>query len=195
MSASPNPLTVAALSDVPWFVDVGRIFFSAVLGAVIGWERERRGREAGIRTYMATALGACAFGLISGAIGDQGRISAGIVTGIGFIGAGIILRDSGRITGLTTAATLWASAAVGLSAAYGLYHLATITALLILAILELHRLPGWAHLSPRTRRNRELGNGQQQDAPHNGMADQSIAPANFDLPANPPHPDDRDAEL
>lgn len=55
------------------------------------------------------------------------------------------------MTGLTTAATLWASAAVGLSAAYGIYHLAAITALMILAILELHRLPGWAHLSHRAR--------------------------------------------
>ncbi len=162
MVGAPNLLTTAAVSDVPWFIDVGRILFAAVLGALIGWERERRGREAGIRTYMATALGACAFGLISGAIGDQGRISAGIVTGIGFIGAGIILRDTGRVTGLTTAATLWASAAVGLSAAYGIYHLAAITALLILGVLELHRLPGWAHLSHRARRGHESTNGKGQ---------------------------------
>lgn len=149
------PIGVAMLNrsgvagDSPWYVDIGRIVFAAALGALIGWERERRGREAGIRTYMATALGSCAFGLISAAIGDQGRISAGIVTGIGFIGAGIILRDAGRITGLTTAATLWASAATGLSAAYGLYHLAAITAILILVILELHRVPGWTRLSHR----------------------------------------------
>jgi putative Mg2+ transporter-C (MgtC) family protein len=134
-------------ADAPWFIDIGRIVLAVCLGALIGWERERRGREAGIRTYMATVLGACAFGLISQAIGDQGRISAGIVTG--FIGAGIILRDAGRVTGLTTAATLWASAAVGLSAAFGIYHLAVITAVLILIILELHRLPGWKRLSHR----------------------------------------------
>jgi len=155
MEVSPNLLTAAAVADVPWFIDVGRVFLAALLGALIGWERERRGREAGIRTYMATALGACAFGLISGAIGDQGRISAGIVTGIGFIGAGIILRDTGKVTGLTTAATLWASAAVGLSAAYGIYHLAAITALLILGVLELHRMPGWARFSHRARRENE----------------------------------------
>lgn len=152
--------------DVPWFVDVGRMLLAAGLGALIGWERERSGREAGIRTYMATALGACAFGLISGAIGDQGRISAGIVTGIGFIGAGIILRDTGRVTGLTTAATLWASAAVGLSAAYGIYHLAAITALLILGVLELYRLPGWDHLSHRARNGHsDASGGAQPDAP------------------------------
>jgi putative Mg2+ transporter-C (MgtC) family protein len=143
-----NSVTDAA----PWYVDVGRILFATVLGAVIGWERERQGREAGIRTYMATILGACTFGLISQAIGDQGRISSGVVTGIGFIGAGIILRDAGRITGLTTAATLWGSAAVGLAAAYGLYHLATISAVLILLILELHRFPGWARFSHRGAR-------------------------------------------
>ncbi len=153
-------------SDVPWFVDVGRMLLAAALGALIGWERERSGREAGIRTYMAAALGACAFGLVSGAIGDQGRISAGIVTGIGFIGAGIILRDTGRVTGLTTAATLWASAAVGLSAAYGIYHLAAITALLILGVLELYRLPGWNRFSYRARNEHPDASGNTQaDAP------------------------------
>ena len=139
-------MTSVAAADAPWWVDIGHIVLAAMLGAVIGWQREHRGREAGIRTYMATALGACAFGLVSGAIGDQGRISAGIVTGIGFIGAGIILRDAGRVTGLTTAATLWASAAVGLSAAYGIYHLAIITAAMLLLILSL------IHISEPTRR-------------------------------------------
>ena len=114
---------------------------------------------------MATALGACAFGLVSGAIGDQGRISAGIVTGIGFIGAGIILRDAGRVTGLTTAATLWASAAVGLSAAYGIYHLAIITAAMLLLILELHRMPGWTRLSHRSRQH------AQQAKPREDLAE------------------------
>ncbi len=184
MAGSPSLLMTAVAADVPWFIDVGRILLAALLGALIGWERERRGREAGIRTYMATALGACAFGLISGAIGDQGRISAGIVTGIGFIGAGIILRDTGRVTGLTTAATLWASAAVGLSAAYGIYHLAAITALLILGVLELHRLPGWAHFSHRARRVHESTNdkgpgGDAHDAPAapRSASDDTIATA------------------
>lgn len=95
--------------NIPWWLDIARILLAGLLGAIIGWQREHHGREAGIRTYMAASLGACAFGLVSNAIGDQGRISAGIVTGVGFIGAGIILRDAGRVTGLTTAATLWAS--------------------------------------------------------------------------------------
>ena len=146
-------MTYSVVGDAPWWVDVGRISLASLLGAVIGWQREHRGREAGIRTYMATSLGACAFGLISGAIGDGGRISAGIVTGIGFIGAGIILRDAGRVTGLTIAATLWASAAVGLSSAYGIYHIAIMTAALLLLILELPRMPGWTRLSHRSRQH------------------------------------------
>ena len=137
--------------NIPWWLDTARILLAGLLGAIIGWQREHHGREAGIRTYMAASLGACAFGLVSNAIGDQGRISAGIVTGVGFIGAGIILRDAGRVTGLTTAATLWASAAVGLSAAYGIYHLAVITALMLLLILELPRMPGWTRVSHRAR--------------------------------------------
>lgn len=143
------------MTDMPWLIDIGRILLSALLGGVIGWQREHRGREAGIRTYMAVALGACAFGLVSASIGDQGRTSAGIVTGVGFIGAGIILREKGRITGLTTAATLWACASVGLSIAYGIYHSAIVTAILLLAILELHRLPGWKRISHRSRQRED----------------------------------------
>ena len=78
--------------NIPWWLDIARILLAGLLGAIIGWQREHHGREARIRTYMAASLGACAFGLVSNAIGDQGRISAGIVTGVGFIGAGIILR-------------------------------------------------------------------------------------------------------
>lgn len=141
------------MADSPWYLDIFRIVLAALLGCVIGWQRERRGRDAGIRTYMSTVLGSCAFGLISGAIGDQGRIAVGVVTGIGFIGAGVIIRDGSRVTGLTTAATLWASTAVGLSVAYGLYHLAVIAAVLILGVLELPRIPGWSRFSKRARVN------------------------------------------
>jgi putative Mg2+ transporter-C (MgtC) family protein len=85
---------------------------AALLGGFIGWERERHGREAGIRTYAAVSLGACLFGLVSthlSEIGDKARIAAQVVSGVGFLGAGVILRDAGQVTGLTTAATLWAA--------------------------------------------------------------------------------------
>ena len=86
-----------------------RAIIAALLGALVGWERERHGSHAGIRTYAAISLGACVFGLISShvsASADPSRIAAQVVTGVGFLGARVILREQGRITGLTTAATL-----------------------------------------------------------------------------------------
>jgi putative Mg2+ transporter-C (MgtC) family protein len=82
-------MTEFATGDAPWWVDIGRISLAALLGAIIGWQREHRGREAGIRTY-GHLVGCMRIRADFGAIGDGGRISAGIVTGIGFIGAGII---------------------------------------------------------------------------------------------------------
>lgn len=122
-----------------------RILLAAVLGGVIGWERENHNRDAGIRTYMAVAVGACAFSIISNHVpGETTRIASQVVTGMGFIGAGVILQVRGKVQGLTTAATLWATAAVGMASAFGMYLLSVLTALLILATLSLHHLPGWS---------------------------------------------------
>lgn len=122
-----------------------RILLAAVLGGVIGWERENHNRDAGIRTYMAVAVGACAFSIISNHVpGETTRIASQVVTGMGFIGAGVILQVKGKVQGLTTAATLWATAAVGMASAFGMYLLSVLTALLILATLSLHHLPGWS---------------------------------------------------
>jgi putative Mg2+ transporter-C (MgtC) family protein len=124
-----------------------RIIFAAVLGGMIGWERENHNRDAGLRTYMAVAVGSCAFSIISQHLtGDPTRIASQVVTGMGFIGAGVILQVRGRVQGLTTAATLWATAAVGMASAFGMYLLAGLTALLILGTLSLHHLPGWNRL-------------------------------------------------
>lgn len=109
---------------------------------------------AGIRTHAAVAIGACLFGFISFQIGSQegispphtadpSRIAAQIVSGIGFLGAGVILRDKGHIKGLTTAASLWATASIGLAVASKMYILSIVSTLLILALLSLYRLPGW----------------------------------------------------
>lgn len=131
-----------------------RIIFAALLGGLIGWERENNDRDAGLRTYMAVAVGSCAFSIISQQIsGDPTRIAAQVVTGIGFIGAGVILQVRGRVKGLTTAATLWATAAVGMASEFGMYLLAGLTALLILGTLSLHHLPGWNRLSKKRRSN------------------------------------------
>lgn len=123
----------------------GRIIFAAVLGGIIGWERENRDRDAGVRTYMAVAVGSCAFSIVSQYVtGDPSRIAAQVVTGMGFIGAGVILQIRGRVQGLTTAATLWATAAVGMAAAFGMYILAGLCAAIIYGTLSLQTLPGWA---------------------------------------------------
>lgn len=131
-----------------------RVWIAALLGALIGWEREQHGREAGIRTYAAVSLGACVFGLVSAHVvgaSDPTRIAAGVVTGVGFLGAGVILREQGRVAGLTTAATIWATASVGLAIAYGMYLLGALTALIIFGLLALHHLPAWHKVKSKAR--------------------------------------------
>ncbi len=134
---------------------VADLLLAAFLGAIIGLERERHVGLAGIRTHAAVALGACLFGFISfhvnGPTGlqagirvsDPSRIAAQIVSGIGFLGAGVILRDRGRIRGLTTAASVWATASIGLGIANQMYILAISTTLIMFLLLSLYRVPGW----------------------------------------------------
>jgi putative Mg2+ transporter-C (MgtC) family protein len=127
-----------------------RMILAAVIGGLIGLERERHASDAGIRTFMAISMDSCAFSLISVHVGgDPTRIAAQIVTGIGFIGAGVIFQDKGGMAGLTTAATLWATAAVGMASAFGMYALAILTGGLLFATLALHHLPGWKRLSEK----------------------------------------------
>lgn len=141
----------------------GNILLASFLGALIGLERERHVGLAGIRTHAAVALGSCLFGFISmnvsepsfantmSGAADPSRIAAQIVSGIGFLGAGVILRDKGRIRGLTTAATVWATASIGLAVANKLYILAVSSTLIILALLSLYRLPGWMKWKKKVR--------------------------------------------
>jgi len=116
-----------------------RLLLSAVLGGVIGFEREREKKPAGLRTHILICLGACLFTVVSiyGFGGDIARVAAGVVTGIGFIGAGAIIRGGreGIIAGLTTAATIWSVAGIGLAAGAGLYLVAVVATLLILLVL------------------------------------------------------------
>jgi len=116
-----------------------RLLLSAVLGGVIGFERERAKKPAGLRTHILICLGACLFTVVSiyGFGGDIARVAAGVVTGIGFIGAGAIIRGGreGVIAGLTTAATIWSVAGIGLAAGAGLYLVAVVATLLILLVL------------------------------------------------------------
>lgn len=120
---------------------VTRLLTAAVLGAVMGFERELRQKSAGLRTNILIAVGSAVFTLMSyelaaGVQGaDPGRLAAQIVTGIGFLGAGAIIRRDGGVQGLTTAATVWVNAAVGIAAGGGEYHLAVITTIVTVAVL------------------------------------------------------------
>ena len=120
----------------------GRLALGLVLGAVIGLERELHRQPAGFRTHSLVALGAALFTIISaygfsGPSVDPTRIAAQIVSGIGFIGAGTILQYRGNIRGLTTAASLWSVAAIGMAAGAGLLAMAAIGTVLILVVLAL----------------------------------------------------------
>jgi len=119
-----------------------RLLLAAVLGAVIGYQRERAGKSAGLRTHTLISVGAALFTIGSlyafGATADPARVAAGIVAGIGFLGAGtIIRREGGVVEGLTTAATIWAVAAIGLAAGAGLYLVSAVTTVVILIVLFL----------------------------------------------------------
>ena len=119
-----------------------RLLLAAALGAIIGYQRERAGKPAGLRTHILICVGAALFTVASlygfGAVADPSRVAAGIVAGIGFIGAGAIIRTGeGIVAGLTTAATIWAVAAIGLAAGAGLYLVSAVTTVLILIVLFL----------------------------------------------------------
>ncbi len=119
-----------------------RILTAATLGAIIGYQRERAGKPAGLRTVVLVCVGAALFTIASiygfGATADPSRVAAGIVVGIGFLGAGAIIRLRGGIVeGLTTAATIWVAAGIGLAAGAGLYLISAVTAAVILIVLLL----------------------------------------------------------
>ncbi len=125
-----------------------RVGLAAVLGGAIGFERELREREAGLRTHLLVSVGAALFTLVSayawsdwafsteeGLVFDPTRIAAQVVTGIGFLGAGAIIREGLSVRGLTTAATLWVVAAIGMATGAGYYAAAVITTVLVLVSL------------------------------------------------------------
>ncbi len=115
-----------------------RLVLAVVLGSLIGLEREIHNRPAGFRTHILVSVGAALFTLVSvyGITGgDPGRIAAQIVSGIGFLGAGTILREGANIKGLTTAASLWAVAGIGMASGAGYYVGALATTALVLVVL------------------------------------------------------------
>ena len=126
-------------SAVPNALDLMlRLVVALVLGAMVGLERERQERAAGLRTVTMVSLGSCLFTIV-GAYGfpntDPSRVAAQIVTGIGFLGAGTIFLRKDLVRGLTTAATIWAVAAIGMASGTAQYFIAAFTTLLILSVL------------------------------------------------------------
>ena len=117
-----------------------RLLLAAVLGGIIGFQREMWGKPAGMRTLALIGVGSGLFGVVSllgfpG--GNPSMVAAGVVTGVGFLGAGAILHRNGGVEGLTTAATIWVAAGVGLAAGAGLYILAPLVTALAFIILHL----------------------------------------------------------
>jgi putative Mg2+ transporter-C (MgtC) family protein len=116
---------------------VARLALAAFLGAFIGLERELRGYPAGVRTVAMVTAGSALFTEVSRIMGgSEDRIAAGIVTGIGFLGAGLIFREGYTVRGITTAATVWSAAAIGMAVGRDLYLVAGLGSLLVFILLE-----------------------------------------------------------
>jgi len=137
--------------------DFYRLATALLVGAVIGAERERHKKAVGLRTLILISLGSALFTILSYRIGlynsnEPGRIAANIVSGIGFLGAGVILENRGRVTGLTTAATIWLTAALGMAAGAGEYILSAGAGLMALIVLMLFtRFEEYLEISSETR--------------------------------------------
>lgn len=130
----------------PWLEMILRLLLATALGAGIGYQRERAGKAAGLRTHILITLGAALFAIVSifgfsGAV-DPSRVAAGVVAGVGFIGAGVIFRGEEGVAGLTTGASIWATAAVGLAAGAGLYLISVIATLVTVGILMIPKIRG-----------------------------------------------------
>lgn len=129
--------------------DVVKILLAVAVGGAIGFEREYRDKAAGFRTLIFICLGSTLFtmlsiGLGSGAADDGSRVASNIVTGIGFLGAGAIIQDRGRVMGMTTAATIWLVAGLGMGIGVGSYRLVLAITALTLAVLFLFpRVERW----------------------------------------------------
>lgn len=119
-----------------------RLVAAVILGALVGIEREIVHKPAGLRTNILVCLGSSLITIVSTYYYtiDPARLAAGIVTGVGFLGAGAIIATKGEVKGITTAASIWAVAAIGITVGLGLYLLASVTAILTFIILELWRV-------------------------------------------------------
>ncbi len=135
-----NPLVGIAVSDLEMSI---RLLVAALCGAGVGYQREHANKAAGFRTHILVALGSALFTEVSlfgfGDHADPARVAAQVVVGIGFIGAGAILHSRAAVTGLTTAASIWVTAAVGMSAGVGMYFVTLLTTAIVLVVLQIQK--------------------------------------------------------
>lgn len=125
------------------YIDILKIGVSFVLGSMLGLEREYHSKPAGFRTMIMITMGATIFTMLSAFINpaNPDRIAANIITGIGFIGAGVIFKEGLKVGGLTTAATIWIAASIGMAVGYGAYYLALgVTCIVLITLAILSRL-------------------------------------------------------
>lgn len=151
-----------------WPVEVDltfRLLLAYALGGIIGWDREREGQPAGLRTHMMVASGSAGFTLlfIFGFVGigtslDAARSASQIITGIGFLGAGAIWRSHNRVRGITTAADIWAVAAIGMMAGVGMWYLAGLLTVLVFISLRFLK-PTGAALRQKRRHKKKVAQG------------------------------------
>lgn len=147
---------------------LGQIWLSLLLGGLLGYEREKADKSAGIRTFALVSAGSCLFGIISiylppllfnnippyiSISHTPSRIAAQVVSGIGFLGAGVMFHEGATVRGLTTAASLWASAAIGLAVSYSLYFIAVASTFMFFGMLLLYKSPMWVAVSPKRKRD------------------------------------------
>lgn len=148
--------TATLRSSTPEWIIAIRLGLACLFGGIIGLERELKERDAGLRTHMLTALGACAFTLVSweifeqvrqyqmeagggtgGVAGDPIRVVEAVTAGAGFLAAGIIFQHRGKVQGLTTGAGVWTAAAIGVACGSGAYAIAAVTTLLVVVVLAI----------------------------------------------------------
>lgn len=138
-----------------------KMLVSTILGAVIGLDRERHGREVGIRTYAAVTVGATIFTSVAAHIVEDptaaSRIVANIVTGVGFLGAGVIYKEGGISRGLTTAATLWCTAAIGVAVGLNMFVIAICATLILYTLISLHHCEWYVNWKKKLLRKYEGG--------------------------------------
>lgn len=121
------------------WMELVMIITAILIGALIGGEREYRNKSAGLRTFILVSFGSCVFTILSIKIGidNPDRLAANIITGIGFLGAGVIFKDENKVSGITTATTIWATASLGMSAGSGHLYLALLGTAVVMIVLRL----------------------------------------------------------